>query len=227
MSDIVNVDLDKGPTGAKFLSMVKCAECPSEKIYAHGKCRRCYNREYQRGRRTRHACGLWESGRRATACEHNKAVHHARGMCRPCYIATYQKEKKREYDARRYKDRKLNKTEPKVQERVTHSVVREAPLPELSEEALLEGLRKVAQQKTEALAPTHEEMKKLCEDSVAQARSVHGSYATFNQAWSILAKTIGPSCLFHPDEARKIMRQALSDAQQSSVQELGGITGSL
>lgn len=53
---------------------------------------------------------------------HPDAKHYAKGKCRACYVAIHLKEKKREYDAQRYKDRKRHKTKPEVQERVTHNV---------------------------------------------------------------------------------------------------------
>ncbi len=63
-------------------------------------------------------CGQFVGATKFATC--HKTKHYAKGLCRACYVAEFQKEKKREYDAQRYKDRKLNKTEPKVQESVPY-----------------------------------------------------------------------------------------------------------
>ncbi len=108
--------------------MPNCLECPSTEIYAKGKCRRCYNRSYQKRWRHGFATGQFVDAAKFATC-HKKAKHYAKGLCRKCYDKEVMKEWKREYNAKRYKDRKLNKTEPKVQGRVTHLISQEdAPL---------------------------------------------------------------------------------------------------
>jgi len=99
--------------------MPNCLDCPSEEIYAKERCRRCYNRQYQKDKRQGFMCGHFVGAAKFAKC-HPKTRHYARGLCRKCYFVEFQKEKKREYDAQRYKDRKLNKMEPKVQEHVAH-----------------------------------------------------------------------------------------------------------
>ncbi len=78
-------------------------------------------------------CGQFVGATKFATC-HPKTKHYAKGLCRKCYENTHLKAWRSEYNAQRYKDRKLNKTEPKVQERVT-SIASLPPLSPPEEEA--------------------------------------------------------------------------------------------
>ncbi len=94
--------------------MPNCLECSSEKIYAKEMCRRCYNRTYQKRWRHGFMCGQFVGATKFATC-HPKTKHYAKGLCRKCYENTHLKAWRSEYNAQRYKARKLNKTEPEVQ----------------------------------------------------------------------------------------------------------------
>ena len=70
-----------------------CVECKKEKeIHAHGKCYKCYRREYTQPEIVCKICG-------------KKEVHHGRGICKKCYIRRYYKKNPDLYKAHNIKRR--------------------------------------------------------------------------------------------------------------------------